>query len=179
MAARRLPARTAEPGTLILRVEGPAAIEIQHLANLICERVNRSSAGAPSVASRCARRRSAAASARRTRAADPAAAARIAASLPEIGDDDLKDALARLGAAIKRAREASGPSDASGRKSTWRIGVLMPHSRCNNLRPQNQELTLSPTRRQLLSATAAFTLAGGRLRAFADRPGLDQSGSGG
>ena len=31
----------ADPGTLILRVEGPAAIEIQHLANVICERVNR------------------------------------------------------------------------------------------------------------------------------------------
>ena len=29
------------PGTLVLRVEGPAAIEIQHLAHLICERVNR------------------------------------------------------------------------------------------------------------------------------------------
>ena len=30
-----------EPGTLVLRVEGPAAIEIQHLANVICDRVNR------------------------------------------------------------------------------------------------------------------------------------------
>src|SRR5271157_2954472 len=29
------------PGTLVLRVEGPAAIEIQHLAGVICERVNR------------------------------------------------------------------------------------------------------------------------------------------
>src|ERR1700686_1312762 len=29
-----------EPGTLILRVEGPAAIEIQHSTNVICERVN-------------------------------------------------------------------------------------------------------------------------------------------
>src|SRR6516164_1519326 len=28
-------------GTLVLRVEGPAAIEIQHLAGVICERVNR------------------------------------------------------------------------------------------------------------------------------------------
>ena len=46
-----------EPGTLVLRVEGPAAIEIQHLASVICERVNRSSAGAPSRASLCARRR--------------------------------------------------------------------------------------------------------------------------
>src|ERR1700690_442713 len=29
-----------EPGTLVLRVEGPAAIEGQHQANIICERVN-------------------------------------------------------------------------------------------------------------------------------------------
>ena len=36
------PADGAEPrpGALILRVEGPAAIEIQHLANIVCERVN-------------------------------------------------------------------------------------------------------------------------------------------
>ena len=30
-----------EPATLVLRVEGPAAIEIQHLSGLIIERVNR------------------------------------------------------------------------------------------------------------------------------------------
>src|ERR1700689_124364 len=29
------------PGILVLRVEGPAAIEIQHLGAVICERVNR------------------------------------------------------------------------------------------------------------------------------------------
>jgi hypothetical protein len=33
---------------------------------------------------------------------DAAAAARIAASMPEIADEDLKQALARLGAAVKR-----------------------------------------------------------------------------
>ena len=36
------------------------------------------------------------------RQADPAATARIAASMPEIADDDLRQALARLGAAVKR-----------------------------------------------------------------------------
>src|ERR1700734_3128484 len=30
-----------EPGTLVLRVDGPSAIEIQHLGDVICERVNR------------------------------------------------------------------------------------------------------------------------------------------
>src|ERR1700693_921698 len=31
----------AEPATLVLRVEGPAALEIQHLSAVILERVNR------------------------------------------------------------------------------------------------------------------------------------------
>jgi hypothetical protein len=35
-------------------------------------------------------------------AADPIAAARIAGNLPEIADEDLRQALARLGAAVKR-----------------------------------------------------------------------------
>ena len=33
--------QTPEPGILVLRVEGPMAIEIQHLSNVILERVNR------------------------------------------------------------------------------------------------------------------------------------------
>jgi hypothetical protein len=38
----------------------------------------------------------------RAAAIDPAETTRIAANLPEIADEDLKQALARLGAAIKR-----------------------------------------------------------------------------
>ena len=90
------------PGTLVLRVEGPAAVEIQHLANLICERVNRFLGwrAVERIALRQAPLRHAV---RRSAVpADPAAAARVAASLPEIADDDLRAALARLGAAIKR-----------------------------------------------------------------------------
>src|ERR1700735_26150 len=88
-------------GTLVLRVEGPAAIEIQHFANLICERVNQSLGwrAVGRLASRQAPLRRGAS--KKTRAADPAAAARIAETLSDIGDDDLKAALARLGAAIK------------------------------------------------------------------------------
>ena len=33
--------RTPEPGILVLRVEGPTAIEIQHLSGVMLERVNR------------------------------------------------------------------------------------------------------------------------------------------
>lgn len=91
-----------EPGTLVLRVEGPAAIEIQHLAGVVCERVNRF-LGWRAVARIALRqaplRRGPAKAPRR---ADAAAAARIAAGLSDIADDDLRQALGRLGAAVKR-----------------------------------------------------------------------------
>ena len=94
--------RSAEPGTLVLRVEGPAAIEIQHLGNVICERVNRF-LGWRAVARLALRQAPLRRGEKKTaRAADPAAAAQVAASLTEVGDDDLRAALARLGAAIKR-----------------------------------------------------------------------------
>jgi hypothetical protein len=94
--------RLAGAGTLVLRVEGPAAIEVQHLANVICERVNRF-LGWRAV-ERIALRQ---APLRRTprklgSAVDPVTTARIAASMPEVADDDLRQALARLGAAVKR-----------------------------------------------------------------------------
>src|ERR1700675_635181 len=86
-----------EPGTLVLRVEGPAAIEIQHSTNVICERVNQF-LGWRAIA-RIALRQAPLRRATRkaTRAGDPAAVARLAASLPDIADDDLRQALARLG----------------------------------------------------------------------------------
>ena len=91
-----------EPGTLVLRVEGPAAIEIQHAANVVCERVNRF-LGWRAV-ERLALRQAPLRRDQRApwRGADAVAAARIAETLPDIRDDDLKAALARLGAAIKR-----------------------------------------------------------------------------
>src|SRR5277367_6093672 len=91
-----------EPGTLVLRVEGPAAIEIQHLAGVICERVNRF-LGWRAIARIGLRqaplRRDAP---KASRAPDPAAVERVAETLADVGDDDLRQALARLGAAIKR-----------------------------------------------------------------------------
>ena len=91
-----------EPGTLVLRVEGPAAIEIQHLTNVICDRVNRF-LGWRSVARIALRQAPLRRSARKTAPrADPAAMARIAATLPDIADDALRQALARLGAAVKK-----------------------------------------------------------------------------
>jgi hypothetical protein len=92
-----------EPGTLVLRVEGPAAIEIQHLANVICERVNRF-LGWRSVARLALRQAPLRRTGRKTAPrGDAAAVARVAAALPDITDDGLRQALARLGAAVKKA----------------------------------------------------------------------------
>jgi hypothetical protein len=99
---RRGEEETAEPATLILRVEGPAAIEIQHLSSVILERVNRFF-GWRAIGRLALRQAPLKRSAPKTAPPppDPAAAARIAESLPQVEDEDLRQALARLGAAIK------------------------------------------------------------------------------
>jgi hypothetical protein len=92
-----------QSATLILRVEGPAAIEIQHLSGVILERVNRFF-GWPAVG-RLALRQAPLArrdEKPRPRTPDPAATAAVAAHLPETLDGDLRQALARLGASIKQ-----------------------------------------------------------------------------
>jgi len=93
---------TSEPATLVLRVEGPAALEVQHLSALILERVNRffgwQAIGRIALRQAPLRRREPAVP---PPPLDPEIAGRIAASLP-IEDEDLRQALARLGASIKR-----------------------------------------------------------------------------
>lgn len=90
-----------EPGTLVLRVDGPAAIEIQHMSHVILERVNRyfGFAAIGRIAIRQAPLRRVAA--RPPRVLDPQAIQCIAEKLPAGADPALKQALARLGAAIK------------------------------------------------------------------------------
>ena len=92
-----------EPATLVLRVEGPAAIEIQHLSAVILERVNRffgwQAIGRIALRQAPLRRRQPPAP---PPPLDPEVAAHIAKSLPTIEDDDLRQALARLGASINR-----------------------------------------------------------------------------
>ncbi len=91
------------PGTLILRVEGPTAVEIQHLSGIILERVNRYF-GWQAVGGVRLRQ---APLGRKTRKAlpalDPELTAQVAAGLTEIADQKLRDALARLGAAVKQS----------------------------------------------------------------------------
>jgi hypothetical protein len=94
----------AEPGTLVLRVEGPTAVEIQHLSRVILERVNRFF-GWQAVTDLRLRQAplSRAFERKRSPRPDGEAAARLAADLPEIVDESLRAALGRLGVALRGA----------------------------------------------------------------------------
>lgn len=91
-----------EPATLVLRVEGPMALEIQHSSGAILERVNRFF-GWQAVGKLAFRQ--APLTRRREKPKrykpDPETTARVAATLTDVSDDKLKTALARLGAAVK------------------------------------------------------------------------------
>lgn len=90
------------PATLILRVEGPAALDIQHSSSIILERVNRffgwHAIGKIALRQAPLKRRQPKV---RRAGPDPQETERIAATLPPSVDNDLRHALARLGAAIK------------------------------------------------------------------------------
>ena len=91
-----------EPATLILRVEGPAALEIQHQSNVVVERINRffgwHAVGRIALRQAPLSRRAV----RQPPKADAAAAERVAASLTAVEDEALRAALGRLGAAVKK-----------------------------------------------------------------------------
>ena len=99
---RAIDGEPAEPATLVLRVEGPAAIEIQHLSNVILERVNRFF-GWQAVGRVALRQAPLTRHAASPVAVEPAPqeVERVAAALSAVADDELRMALARLGAAIK------------------------------------------------------------------------------
>ena len=92
-----------EPATLVLRVEGPMALEIQHSSDVILQRVNRffgwSAVGRLALRQAPLSRRERPAP---RRSPDAKAVADVAETLSAVEDDALKAALARLGAAIKR-----------------------------------------------------------------------------
>ena len=100
---RPVQGQVQEPATLVLRVEGPMALEIQHASHAILERVNRffgwSAVGKLALrqAPLSRRRRSVVPS-----APDPKSVAEVAKTLSSIEDEELRAALARLGASIKR-----------------------------------------------------------------------------
>lgn len=91
------------PATLVLRVQGPMALEIQHRSDVILERVNRFF-GWHAVGRLVFRQ---APLSRRDPPPpppppDPVAVEDVARTLGAVEDPALKDALARLGASIKR-----------------------------------------------------------------------------
>jgi hypothetical protein len=92
-----------EPATLVLRVEGPAALEIQHASDALLQRVNRffgwSAVGKLALRQAPLSRRE---KPRASRAPDAKAVAQVAETLTAIEDEELRAALARLGASIKR-----------------------------------------------------------------------------
>ena len=92
-----------EPATLVLRVQGPSAIEIQHLSDVILERVNRF-LGWRAIGRLALRQAPLQRKPKRPPPPriDPQVTKRIAATLTGIEDEGLRGALARLGAAIKR-----------------------------------------------------------------------------
>jgi hypothetical protein len=91
-----------EPATLVLRVEGPMALEIQHASNVILERVNRffgwNAVGRLALRQGPLSRRQKPAPAR---GSDEMKVEEVAKSLTSIEDEALRAALARLGASIK------------------------------------------------------------------------------
>jgi hypothetical protein len=92
-----------EPATLVLRVEGPAALEIQHASDIILQRVNRFFGW--SAVGRLALRQAPLSRRDRPpapRAPDAKSVAKVAESLSAVEDEELRAALARLGASIKR-----------------------------------------------------------------------------
>jgi hypothetical protein len=92
-----------EAATLVLRVEGPMALEIQHASDVILERVNRffgwSAVGRLALRQAPLSRRNPATV---SRAPDPKSVAKVAETLASVEDEELRAALARLGASIKR-----------------------------------------------------------------------------
>lgn len=99
---RAMDGEPTEPATLVLRVEGPAAIEIQHQSALILERVNRFFGW--QAVGRIALRQAplSARPKRKPPTIDTAEAERVAAGLTAVADEELRLALGRLGAAVKR-----------------------------------------------------------------------------
>src|SRR3954453_18805933 len=100
---RQVEGQPQEPATLVLRVEGPMALEIQHASDVILHRVNRFFGW--SAGGRLALRQ--APLSRRDRpqtspAPDAAEVAELEKTLSSVEDEELRAALARLGAAIKR-----------------------------------------------------------------------------
>jgi hypothetical protein len=100
---RPVEGQAQEPATLVLRVDGPMALEIQHSSDAILQRVNRFLGW--NAIGRLALRQAPLSRPKSRKIAPPpdaASVAKVAATLTAVEDEDLRAALARLGASIKR-----------------------------------------------------------------------------
>lgn len=104
--ARRDAEGRPEPGTLVVRVEGAFALELQHLAPIVIQRVN-AHYGWACIGKIALRQDRLHRTARRQppRALDPARRGEVALAVARIEEDRLRDALDRLGVAVV----ATGP----------------------------------------------------------------------
>ena len=100
---RPVEGQVQEPATLVLRVEGPMALELQHSSDVILERVNRFF-GWSAVGRLAFRQAPLTRLEKRSRPKPPdaKAVADVERTLDAVEDEQLRAALARLGAAIKR-----------------------------------------------------------------------------
>ena len=100
---REMPGQPQLPATLVLRVEGPMVLELQHLNAVILERVNRF-LGWNAVGKLAFRQAPLARPKPKARVPvlDPEAIEKVTQTLGDIEDEPLRVALARLGAAVKR-----------------------------------------------------------------------------
>jgi hypothetical protein len=90
-----------EPATLILRVEGPMALEIQHSSDVILQRVNRF-LGWNAVGKIALRQAplSRPVQPRKSTPPAPSAVKQVADTLGSVEDEELREALAKLGASV-------------------------------------------------------------------------------
>jgi hypothetical protein len=100
---RPVEGQAQEAATLVLRVEGPMALEIQHASDVILQRVNRffgwSAVGKLALRQAPLSRRD---RPKTSRVPDAAEVAELEKTLSSVEDEELRAALARLGASIKR-----------------------------------------------------------------------------
>ncbi|WP_336485589.1 DUF721 domain-containing protein [Methylobacterium nigriterrae] len=102
---RKEPEGRPESGTLVVRVEGVFAIELQHLVPVVIERIN-AHYGWACVGRIVMQQGRLARPSRRAQAPilDPARRGEVALAVSGIGDEALRDALDRLGTAVVAAR---------------------------------------------------------------------------
>jgi hypothetical protein len=98
---RPAPGEVSEPATLVVRVEGAFALDMQQLAPLVLERVN-GHLGWRAVGKLVLKQGpvEVAAPAKRVPPADPVTVARVADQVSGVADEGLREALRRLGCAI-------------------------------------------------------------------------------